>query len=98
MKSEIPYFRIQRDQAAGLVIDIQEKLFPFISGNEDLAVKSGILIRGLQVLKIPIVDYRAIHQRSWGPRYSLCWNYLIRAAIWRSSHSVAVTIPPSWTG
>ena len=55
MKAEIPFFRIQREQAAGLVIDIQEKLFPFISGHEDLAVKSGILIRGLQVLKIPIV-------------------------------------------
>ena len=47
--------RIQREQAAGLVIDIQEKLFPFISGHENLVVNSAILIKGLQVLKIPIV-------------------------------------------
>jgi len=47
--------RILRDQAAGLVIDIQEKLFPYISGNENLALNSGILIRGLQALMIPIL-------------------------------------------
>jgi hypothetical protein len=47
--------RILRDQTAGLVIDIQERLFPFISGHETLAVNSGILIRGLQALSIPIL-------------------------------------------
>lgn len=51
-----PFFmRILRDQSAGLVIDIQEKLFPFISGNENLALNSGILIKGLQTLQIPIL-------------------------------------------
>jgi len=47
--------RILRDQTAGLVIDIQEKLFPFISGNETLARHAGILIQGLQVLRIPLL-------------------------------------------
>jgi hypothetical protein len=47
--------RILRDQTAGLVIDIQERLFPFIYENEALALHSGILIKGLQVLGIPIV-------------------------------------------
>ncbi|MCK9400470.1 MAG: hydrolase [Bacteroidales bacterium] len=47
--------RILRDQAAGLVIDMQEKLFPFISGHENLALNSGILIKGLQALRIPIL-------------------------------------------
>jgi len=47
--------RILRDQTAGLVIDIQEKLFPFISGNETLANNAGILVRGLQALNIPII-------------------------------------------
>lgn len=55
MKAEIPFYRIRREQAAGLVIDIQEKLFPFISGHEELAAKSSLLIKGLQVLKIPIL-------------------------------------------
>jgi nicotinamidase-related amidase len=47
--------RILREQTAGLVIDIQERLFPFISGNETLAQNAAILIKGLQVLEIPIV-------------------------------------------
>jgi nicotinamidase-related amidase len=47
--------RILRDQSAGLVIDIQERLFPFISGHENLALNSGILIKGLQALRIPIL-------------------------------------------
>jgi hypothetical protein len=47
--------RILREQSAGLVIDIQEKLFPFISGHEILALNSGILIRGIQVLQVPIL-------------------------------------------
>jgi nicotinamidase-related amidase len=47
--------RILRDRTAGLVIDIQERLFPFIYGNEDLARNAGILIQGLQVLGIPIL-------------------------------------------
>jgi hypothetical protein len=55
MKTDITFYRIQRDQTAGLVIDIQEKLFPFISGHDQLALNSGILIRGLQALKIPIL-------------------------------------------
>ena len=47
--------RILRDQTAGLVIDIQERLFPFIYGNDVLALNSGILIQGLQSLEIPII-------------------------------------------
>jgi len=47
--------RILIDQTAGLVIDIQERLFPFIAGNESLALNSGILIKGLQALRIPIL-------------------------------------------
>jgi nicotinamidase-related amidase len=47
--------RILREQAAGLVIDIQEKLFPLISGNETLVLNSAILIQGLQTLHIPII-------------------------------------------
>jgi len=47
--------RILRDKTAGLIIDIQERLFPHIYGNEILALNSGILIKGLQELRIPIV-------------------------------------------
>jgi hypothetical protein len=55
MKTNPPYYRILRDQAAGLVIDIQEKLFPLISGHENLALNSAILINGLKTLDIPIL-------------------------------------------
>jgi nicotinamidase-related amidase len=47
--------RIIKDQSAGLVIDIQEKLFPLISDNETLVNNSGILIKGLQALNIPLL-------------------------------------------
>jgi len=52
---ETSTMRILIDQTAGLVIDIQERLFPFIAGNESLALNSGILIKGLQALRIPIL-------------------------------------------
>lgn len=47
--------RIIREQAAGLVIDIQEKLFPLIHDHEGMARNAGILIRGLQSLNVPIL-------------------------------------------
>jgi nicotinamidase-related amidase len=47
--------RILREQTAGLVIDIQERLFPFISGNAEMAGNAGLLIRGLQSLGIPVL-------------------------------------------
>jgi nicotinamidase-related amidase len=47
--------RILREQTAGLVIDIQEKLFPFISNNEILARNAEILVKGLKALEIPVI-------------------------------------------
>jgi nicotinamidase-related amidase len=38
-----------------LIIDIQEKLFPFISGNEQLTSRTITLIQGLKILNIPLV-------------------------------------------
>jgi nicotinamidase-related amidase len=46
--------RITREHTAGLIIDIQEKLFPHIHDHDALAERTGILIRGLQVLKVPL--------------------------------------------
>ncbi len=47
--------RILKEHSAGLVIDIQERLFPFISENEALTRNSLILVQGLQVLSIPVI-------------------------------------------
>ncbi len=47
--------RILHENTAGLVIDIQERLFPFIYGHEALAMNSSILIQGLQALRLPIL-------------------------------------------
>jgi nicotinamidase-related amidase len=47
--------RILREEAAGLVIDIQERLFPFISGNEALTKSAEILVKGMQVLNLPVI-------------------------------------------
>jgi nicotinamidase-related amidase len=46
--------RITREHTAALIIDIQEKLFPHIHDHDALAERTGILIRGLRVLKVPI--------------------------------------------
>jgi nicotinamidase-related amidase len=46
--------RILKDKTALLVIDIQERLFPFISENEKLVRNVPILIEGIKVLDIPV--------------------------------------------
>jgi nicotinamidase-related amidase len=47
--------RILKEQAIGLVIDIQERLFPFIYEHEALARNAGILVQGLQAIGLPIL-------------------------------------------
>jgi len=47
--------RIERQWAAGLVIDVQEKLFPHMDGSEELLRRTKILLKGLHVLQVPLV-------------------------------------------
>jgi len=47
--------RIKKENTIGVVIDIQSRLYPIIQGNEEITRNNRILIRGLQVLNIPIV-------------------------------------------
>lgn len=47
--------RILKEESAGLVIDIQERLFPFINDHDEMAKNAGILIRGLQGMGIPVL-------------------------------------------
>jgi len=47
--------RIDREDSAGLIIDIQGKLFPHMDQNEALLRKCSILIEGLKVLDIPLL-------------------------------------------
>ena len=47
--------RIKRENCTGLVIDIQEKLFPVMAEKEALATKCRVLIEGMLVLNIPVV-------------------------------------------
>ena len=46
--------RIHKDKAALLVIDIQERLFPFISENEMLVRNVPILIEGMKTIGLPV--------------------------------------------
>lgn len=46
--------RILKERCAAIIIDVQERLFPFISDNEKLAKNIGILIQGLKALGIQI--------------------------------------------
>lgn len=47
--------RIHREECAGLVIDIQEKLFPHMLHKEELLKNCLTLIEGLQVLGVPMM-------------------------------------------
>ncbi len=47
-------YRISRQKAGLLVIDIQEKLFPAIAGKETVAQNAARLIRGASILQVPI--------------------------------------------
>ena len=46
--------RILKENTAALIIDIQERLFPYIYQHDDIAKNTGILIEGLRALKVPI--------------------------------------------
>ncbi|MCK4662275.1 MAG: hydrolase [Bacteroidales bacterium] len=47
--------RILKNESLGLIIDMQEKLYPFIYDNELLTKNTNILIEGLKILQIPIL-------------------------------------------
>lgn len=47
--------RILKDYAIALLIDMQEKLFPHMQEKENLLAKTQILIKGLQVLEVPVI-------------------------------------------
>lgn len=47
--------RILRDQTAAVMIDIQEKLYPVMYNKEALLDRLVILVKGLKLLKIPVV-------------------------------------------
>jgi nicotinamidase-related amidase len=46
--------RILKDRTAALIIDIQERLYPFIFENENLTKNVAKLIEGLKIIEIPI--------------------------------------------
>jgi len=47
--------RIRKEACSGLVIDIQEKLFPHMDQKDELLRKCLILLKGLQVLEVPVM-------------------------------------------
>ena len=47
--------RIKREFCTGLVIDIQERLFPHMTHKDEMLKKCLILIEGLKILKVPVV-------------------------------------------
>lgn len=47
--------RIQAEETLGVIIDIQDKLFPHMYDKENLMKRVSILIQGLQFLDIPLV-------------------------------------------
>ena len=58
--------RVPRENTAALIIDIQERLFPHIHDHEALAGCTEILVKGLQVLGIPLAVTQQ-YTRGLGP-------------------------------
>ncbi len=58
--------RVLKENTAGLVIDIQERLYPHIYENEAIARNTGILIEGLKVLGVPVLVTQQ-YTRGLGP-------------------------------
>jgi nicotinamidase-related amidase len=50
--------RIDKEKSLLLVVDIQEKLFPYIENKEALVQKTVTLIRGMQALGVPLMAAR----------------------------------------
>ena len=46
--------RILKEETLAVIVDVQERLFPHIADNENLAKNLKTLIQGLQVLEIPL--------------------------------------------
>lgn len=46
--------RIKREACSGLIIDLQERLFPHMERKEELLRKSLILVEGLKILNVPL--------------------------------------------
>jgi nicotinamidase-related amidase len=47
--------RIIKEQSCGLIIDIQERLFPHIYKHDLIAGNTATLIRGLKILELPLI-------------------------------------------
>lgn len=47
--------RIKKENSIGVVIDIQERLFPVMNDTEQLLKRCKILVEGLQVLSVPLL-------------------------------------------
>lgn len=47
--------RIKKENCSGLVIDIQERLYPVMAEKELLATRCKILIEGMQILGVPTI-------------------------------------------
>ena len=58
--------RIQKESTAGLVIDIQERLYPHIHEHEAIARNTGLLVEGLKLLGVPILVTQQ-YTRGLGP-------------------------------
>lgn len=47
--------RIKKEESAVMIIDMQEKLFPHMTGKDALLINIQRLIRGIQILDVPLV-------------------------------------------
>ena len=67
LNPEIPIdMRVLKENTAGLLIDIQERLYPHIHDHEAIAKNAGILVEGLKIMGVPVMVTQQ-YTRGLGP-------------------------------
>jgi nicotinamidase-related amidase len=54
-ENRLKIMRITSDRSAGLIIDIQEKLFPHMAEKDNLVIQVNRLLEGFRYLKVPVL-------------------------------------------
>ena len=84
--------RILRDRSCLLVIDFQERIFPFIAENEKLLKNVPVLINGLKALHLPVFVTEQYTKDYSGKKYLMKNVFTIDPSILSSNPALANSV------
>ncbi len=87
-------FRLRRETACMVMVDVQERLLPAISGAEEIRRNTVKLAAAAKVLSIPFV-YTEQYPRGLGPTDGKSWRHCrMVSPPWKRTRFPAATRPP----